>query len=1103
MILPPLFMGAVRDKLENNFTWQMNQPMKKSFLLCILLTCYLFPSAFSQAPQAFTYQAVVRNNSGDILANQLVALRISILNTSNSGPVVYQERHTPTSNALGLIDLNIGQGSVLSGSFSSINWGVDSKYIQIELDPAGGTNYSIMGTTQLLSVPYAMYANQSANAGGGGIANGISSGNTTYWNGSAWVVNSSTLYNNGSEIGIGTTTPDPSAALEIGGTTKGFLMPRMTTIQRDAIPSPALGLQIFNLDDYCIDIYDGSNWIKSCGMKMSGVVTDAQHPAANTWVQKAFLNTSGGRSHAFAFTIGTKAYVGTGNSMSGLLSDFWEYNSENNSWTQKANFPGGPRSEAVAFSIGTKGYVCSGNSGSYVNYDMWEYDPQTDTWTARSNCPGSARTKAQGFAIGSKGYLGLGTDGSTDLNDFWEYDPQTDAWSAKANYPGSGRRYTMGLSVQGKGYIGLGTDANGNYYGDVWEFNPGTNTWLAKNNFPGSGFHSMACFTMNQLGYIGTGYNGTNAMTDFWEYNTSTDTWTTKALFSGTSRQNAVGFAIGNKGYISTGLFSLMTLTDVWEYMDNNVVGNAYTTASIGNTNSVSDGAWTIFNNQLYNSNNGNVGIGNSSPTNKLSVTGNADIDGSLGIGLNNPQAQHKLSVLGNSFFNGNVGIGYAFPGNKLSVLGNADFSGNVGIGVNNPLEQLHTAGTVRHESLMGIGIRPVMADGNGKLTVYNEIGTVSNSTAQSIPANTSCGMATSSIVVSGLPGNISTAGISVKFNVTIASTSTLRVYLIAPNGNVLRLVSPNTAFGQNFTNTIITDNSGVNISTGIAPFSGSYRPSGVLGGSCVAGTVTKFADIGGGNINPNGIWQLKVENDNWPVSGTLNNWSITFGNNPIGSDGYFPKWNNNALSTTSNLIDEGPSIRIEAPLHFPNTAINKKIALWMDANNENQFYGFGIGYSALRYQVAHTGASHIFYAGTSSFTSNELMRIGGDGKVSIGSVASTPGGYKLFVQGGILTERLKVAINGSGSWADYVFKDDYKLLSLDQVERFIKANGHLPNVPSAEELAETGLDIAIVNAKLMEKIEELTLYLIEMKKEIEELKEHPTRNSLPKKQKQ
>ncbi len=190
-----------------------------------------------------------------------------------------------------------------------------------------------------------------------------------------------------------------------------------------------------------------------------------------------------------------------------------------------------------------------------------------------------------------------------------------------------------------------------------------------------------------------------------------------------------------------------------------------------------------------------------------------------------------------------------------------------------------------------------------------------------------------------------------------------------------------------------------------------------------------------------------------------------------------------------SNLVDEGASVRLDAPLHFQNVALSKKIALWMDYNNQNQFYGFGIGYSALRYQVGHTGASHIFYAGTSSTTSNELMRIGGDGKVSIGAVASTPGGYKLFVQGGILTERLKVAINGSGSWADYVFKEDYNLLSLDEVERYIKKHQHLPNVPSAEQMAETGLDVATMNAKLMEKIEELTLYLIEMKKEIQQLK--------------
>ncbi|MCC6447061.1 MAG: hypothetical protein IT215_00035, partial [Chitinophagaceae bacterium] len=110
-------------------------------------------------------------------------------------------------------------------------------------------------------------------------------------------------------------------------------------------------------------------------------------------------------------------------------------------------------------------------------------------------------------------------------------------------------------------------------------------------------------------------------------------------------------------------------------------------------------------------------------------------------------------------------------------------------------------------------------------------------------------------------------------------------------------------------------------------------------------------------------------------------------------------------------------------------------------------------------------------------------------GRVAIGTVASMPTGYKLYVKDGILTERLKVAVNGSGNWADYVFAEDYNLLPLDHVEAFIKENKHLPNVPSAEAMAENGLDVATMDAKLMEKIEELTLYLIEMKKEIKSLK--------------
>ena len=110
-------------------------------------------------------------------------------------------------------------------------------------------------------------------------------------------------------------------------------------------------------------------------------------------------------------------------------------------------------------------------------------------------------------------------------------------------------------------------------------------------------------------------------------------------------------------------------------------------------------------------------------------------------------------------------------------------------------------------------------------------------------------------------------------------------------------------------------------------------------------------------------------------------------------------------------------------------------------------------------------------------------------GKVTIGTVASTPGSYRLYVQDGILTERVKVAVEGSGNWADYVFAPDYNLMPLEEVDQFIQKNKHLPNVPSAEKMAETGIDVATMDAKLMEKIEELTLYMIDMKKEIKNLK--------------
>ncbi len=109
-------------------------------------------------------------------------------------------------------------------------------------------------------------------------------------------------------------------------------------------------------------------------------------------------------------------------------------------------------------------------------------------------------------------------------------------------------------------------------------------------------------------------------------------------------------------------------------------------------------------------------------------------------------------------------------------------------------------------------------------------------------------------------------------------------------------------------------------------------------------------------------------------------------------------------------------------------------------------------------------------------------------GTLKVGNVTA-PAGYKLYVEQGILTEKVKVAVATSAAWADYVFADNYNLKSLSEVESFIKENKHLPNIPSATELEKEGLDLGVMQSLQMAKIEELTLYMIEMKKEIEVLK--------------
>lgn len=133
--------------------------MKKLFTIVIVMLFSLI--TFAQSPELMSYQAVIRNSSNVLVSNTQVAMQISILQGSSSGIPIYVETQNPTSNANGLVSIQIGSGTLVSGNFSAINWANGPYFIKTETDPDGsngGIAYTITGTSQLMSVPYALYA---------------------------------------------------------------------------------------------------------------------------------------------------------------------------------------------------------------------------------------------------------------------------------------------------------------------------------------------------------------------------------------------------------------------------------------------------------------------------------------------------------------------------------------------------------------------------------------------------------------------------------------------------------------------------------------------------------------------------------------------------------------------------------------------------------------------------------------------------------------------------------------------------------------------------------------------------------------------------------
>ena len=182
-------------------------------IFTVLSAVLLSVSLWAQAPQQFSYQAVVRNSSNALVTSTTIGMKISLLQGSATGNAVYEETHTPTTNSNGLVSISIGGGTVVSGTFAAINWANGPYFVKTETDPTGSINYSLTTTSQLLSVPYALHAKTAESIVGGNSGGG--SGSFSHYIGEAFgggVIFHLWKDAQGVEHGLVVATTDQSAA---------------------------------------------------------------------------------------------------------------------------------------------------------------------------------------------------------------------------------------------------------------------------------------------------------------------------------------------------------------------------------------------------------------------------------------------------------------------------------------------------------------------------------------------------------------------------------------------------------------------------------------------------------------------------------------------------------------------------------------------------------------------------------------------------------------------------------------------------------------------------------------------------------------------------
>lgn len=482
----------------------------KKFIIIISVVLSI-TSVLAQAPQAFKYQAIARDTTGNILGNQNISLKLSILSGGTTGLVEYSETHSTQTNQFGLFNLSIGTGTIVSGDFNNIGWGDNSHFVKIEMDANGGTNYQLMGISQLLSVPYALHALNATNIND-------EDADTT------------------NELQVISISND-TIFLSSGGYVK------LPAVQTGSVPS-----------NKCLV---SSSITPSVGYFYSGDYFTVE----SKWIKKADMPTA--RYGSAIAEVNNKIYVIGGVDSVGVLNNNEVYDPVTNTWSIKANMPTA-RARCAAAVVNDKIYIIGGHDTlgpSQVNTNE-EYDPNTNTWTTKANMP-TARKFMSAFVVNSKIYvIGGGFDITTGATytENEEYNPTTNTWATKASIPTRRYGYAGGV-INNKIYI-IGGGSNSNVVSTNEVYDPVANNWISKASMPTARYSLTGTVLNNYIYAIGGLSTSGSRLNIVEEYNPMKDSWSAKKPMI-YARKNLAAVTVNAKIYaIGGGNNSILNINE-------------------------------------------------------------------------------------------------------------------------------------------------------------------------------------------------------------------------------------------------------------------------------------------------------------------------------------------------------------------------------------------------------------------------------------------------------------------------------------------------------------------------------------------------------------